>query len=95
MLAPGSLPFWMLIAAASAAAVAISAIIIGSRRKAKEDYHPLKGSLEKRMRLFGGMADGCFEERELCGAQNDMRGSSGEMGESSFGNEPERYQEMV
>ena len=59
----------MLIAAACAAAIAVGAIIIGSRRKAKEQYHPLKGSMERRMRLFGGLADRCFEDRELCGAQ--------------------------
>ena len=59
----------MLIAAACAAAIAVGAIIIGSRRKAKENYHPLKGSMERRMRLFGGLADRCFEDRELCGAQ--------------------------
>ena len=61
----------MLIAAACAAAIAVGAIIIGSRRKAKENYHPLKGSMERRMRLFGGLADRCFEDRELCGAQDD------------------------
>ncbi len=66
---PGSLGFWMLIAAACAAAIAVGAIIIGSRRKAKGQYHPLKGSMERRMRLFGGLADRCFEDRELCGAQ--------------------------
>ena len=64
----------MLIAAACAAAIAVGAIIIGSRRKAKEAYHPLKGSMERRMRLFGGLADRCFEDRELCGAQEQQGG---------------------
>jgi len=61
----------MLIAASAAAGIAIAAMVIGSRRKAKAQYHPLKGSIERRMKLFGDMADGCFEERELCAAQNE------------------------
>lgn len=83
----------MLIAAASAAAIAVGAMVIGSRRKAKQQYHPLKGSIERRMKLFGGMADGCFEERELCGAQNGRGGvdDSMEMGEGQKG----KYKEMV
>mmetsp|Transcript_36611 Transcript_36611/g.59765 ORF Transcript_36611/g.59765 Transcript_36611/m.59765 type:complete len:83 (-) Transcript_36611:324-572(-) len=82
----------MLLAAAGAGAIAIGAIVIGSRRKAKERYHPLHGVLEKRMKLFGGMSDGCFEERELCGAQDGV-GGSGEMGEG----QPKsmEYKEMV
>lgn len=84
----------MLLAAASAAAVAIGAVIIGSRRKAKAQYHPLKGSLERRMKLFGGMADGCFEDRELCGAQNEegLGSSDVEMGGRATEGE---YKEMV
>ena len=83
----------MLIAAASAAAIAIAAMIIGSRRKEKPQYHPLKGSIERRMKLFGGMADGCFEERELCGAQQGDVNNSMEMegGPQSNG----EYKEMV
>lgn len=81
----------MLIAAASAMAVAIGAMIIGSRRKAKENYHPLKGSLDRRMKLFGGIADGCFEDRELCGAQQYEDGMEMEGG----GSQPAGYQEMV
>ena len=61
----------MLIAAASAMAIAIAAMVVGSRRRAKDQYHPLKGVLERRMKMFGGMADGCYEDRELCGAQRE------------------------
>eukprot|EP00578_Thalassiosira_sp_NH16_P015271 CAMPEP_0181117116 /NCGR_PEP_ID=MMETSP1071-20121207/22327_1 /TAXON_ID=35127 /ORGANISM="Thalassiosira sp., Strain NH16" /LENGTH=110 /DNA_ID=CAMNT_0023201435 /DNA_START=183 /DNA_END=515 /DNA_ORIENTATION=+ len=71
-LTPGALTIWALLAAAGAGAVAIAAMVIGSRRKAKQQYHPLKGSLERRMKLFGGMADGCFEDRQLCGAQSEV-----------------------
>jgi hypothetical protein len=53
-------------------------MIVGSRRKEKEDYHPLRGAVEKRMRLFGGFTDKCFGDRELCGADREME----EMGES-------------
>jgi len=67
-----SLSFWMMVAAAGAVAVAIAAMIIGSRRKEKEDYHPLRGAIEKRMRLFGGFTDKCFGDRELCGADRDV-----------------------
>ena len=77
----------MLIAAASAAAVAIAAMVIGSRRRGNGDYHPLRGSVERRMKLFGGMADGCFEERELCGAQNAT--------EDGMPPQEAQYQEMV
>jgi len=74
-------------------------MIIGSRRKAKAKYHPLKGSLERRMKLYGGMADGCFEDRELCGAQNGSGlGGSGEMGKSGLVQEEPlkgEYQGMV
>jgi len=71
MLAPGTLGFWMLIAAASAMAIAIAAMVVGSRRRAKDQYHPLKGVLERRVKMFGGMADGCYEDRELCSAQRE------------------------
>ena len=70
----------MLIAAASALAIAIAAMVVGSRRRSKEQYHPLKGVLDRRMKMFGGLADGCYEDRELCGAQrgdvmeNEMTG---------------------
>ena len=87
----------MLIAAACAAAIAVGAIIIGSRRKAKENYHPLKGSMERRMRLFGGLADRCFEDRELCGAQDDRSNNdlenSLEISERGGGNSA--YKQMV
>ncbi len=71
MFAPGTLGFWMLIAAASALGIAIAAMIVGSRRRAAEQYHPLKGVLERRMKMFGGMAAVCYEDRELCGAQRE------------------------
>jgi len=89
---PGGLAFWMMIAAASAAAIAIGAMIIGSRRKSKSNYHPLKGSLDRRMKLFGPMADGCFEDRELCGAQTDVGDSANNMELSEGGS---HYKEMV
>ena len=76
--------------AASAAAMAIGVIIVGSRRREKDKYHPLRGVLERRMKLFGGMADNCFGERELCGAQ--------QQGNNSFETEdgkPAEYKEMV
>ncbi|KAL7527935.1 hypothetical protein ACHAXR_002200 [Thalassiosira sp. AJA248-18] len=92
---PGSLPFWMLIAAASAAAIAVGAIIVGSRRKAKDRYHPLKGSLERRMRLFGGMAEECFEERELCRAQSGNGLEMGGGGSGGLVNGEAEYKEMV
>ena len=90
MFAPGSLPFWMLIAAASAAAIAIAAAVIGSRRRGKGDYHPLRGSIERRMKLFGGMADGCYEGRELCGAQGED-----DAGVDDSGIQEAEYKEMV
>jgi len=92
LLHPGGLAFWMMIAAASAAAIAIGAMIIGSRRKSKSNYHPLKGSLDRRMKLFGPMADGCFEDRELCGAQTDVGDSANNMELSEGGS---HYKEMV
>ena len=86
----------MLIAAASAAAVAIGAMIIGSRRKGKENYHPLKGSLDRRMKLFGGMADGCFEDRELCGAQECVGDDGGLTNSMEMSGEGQPgYKEMV
>jgi hypothetical protein len=71
ILHPGSLAFWMMIAAAGAVATAIAAMVVGSRRKERETYHPLRGAVEKRMKLFGGLADRCFGERELCGADRE------------------------
>ena len=51
------------------------------------------------MKLYGGMADGCFEDRELCGAQNGSGlGGSGEMGKSGLVQEEPlkgEYQGMV
>lgn len=72
ILNPASISFWMLIAAAAAVALAIGAVIVGSRRKEKENYHPLRGAVEKRMRLFGGFTDKCFGDRELCGADREV-----------------------
>lgn len=69
----------MMIAAAAAVAVAIAAMIVGTRRQGKEEYHPLRGSIEKRMKLFGGFTDKCFGDRQLCGADKEM-----EMGEGSL-----------
>ena len=76
---PNSVSFWMMLAAAGAVAVAIAAMIVGSRRKEKENYHPLRGAVEKRMRLFGGFTDKCFGDRELCGADREV-----EMGENTI-----------
>ncbi|KAL3784544.1 hypothetical protein ACHAW5_003761 [Stephanodiscus triporus] len=96
MLAPGTLGFWMLIAAASALAVAIAAMVVGSRRRARDQYHPLKGALERRMRMFGGMADACYEDREMCGAQQgcvqEEYAMANEMSEMDSKNE---YKQMV
>ena len=93
MLNPGRLEIWALLAAAVAGAIAIAAMVVGSRRKAKEQYHPLKGSLDRRMKMFGGMADGCYENRELCGAQNEVPP------DNSFSSDVEmkkgEYKEMV
>lgn len=69
----------MMIAAAAAVAVAIAAMIVGTRRKGKVEYHPLRGAIEKRMKLFGGFTDKCFGDRQLCGADTEM-----EMGEGSL-----------
>jgi hypothetical protein len=69
---PKSMSFWMLLAAAGAVAVAIAAMIVGSRRKEKETYHPLRGAVEKRMKLFGGFSSKCFGDRELCGADKEL-----------------------
>lgn len=85
---PNSVSFWMMLAAAGAVAVAIAAMIVGSRRKEKENYHPLRGAVEKRMRLFGGFTDKCFGDRELCGADKEV-----EMGENSI--EDEGYRSMA
>lgn len=82
----------MLIAAASALAVAIAAMVVGSRRRAKDEYHPLKGALERRMRMFGGMADACYEDREMCGAQQEDYAMANEMTEMDSKNE---YKQMV
>mmetsp|Transcript_5244 Transcript_5244/g.5985 ORF Transcript_5244/g.5985 Transcript_5244/m.5985 type:complete len:97 (-) Transcript_5244:2131-2421(-) len=83
----------MLIAVASAAAVAVAAMVIGSRRNAKDKYHLLKGCMERRMKLFDGLADGCFKDWQMCGAWDaaDLENkNSMEMGSS-----PAEYKEMV
>lgn len=69
---PKAMSFWMLLAAAGAVAVAIAAMVVGSRRKEKETYHPLRGAVEKRMKLFGGFTNKCFGDRELCGADKEL-----------------------
>jgi hypothetical protein len=51
-----SVSLWMLIAAAAAAVLAIGAVIMGQRDRNKEK-HPLKGSVARRMGLFGQFAD--------------------------------------
>ena len=80
----------MMLAAAGAVAVAIGAVIVGSRRKERENYHPLRGAVEKRMKLFGGFTDKCFGERELCGADREV-----EMGEGSLVEEEQGYRSMA
>ena len=85
----------MLLAAAGALAIAIGAMIIGSRRKTKEPSHPLRGALSKRMRLFGGLTDRCFEKRELCGAQQLSDSFEEEGKATEDGRDGKGYQEMV
>jgi hypothetical protein len=80
----------MLLAAAAAAAVAVAAMIVGSRRKERENYHPLRGAVQQRMKLFGGFADKCFGDRELCGADKEM-----EMGENGVAEEGHGYKQMA
>lgn len=46
----------MLVAAAVAAALAIAAVVLGSRKTSKE-MHPLSGSVGRRMGLFSNFAD--------------------------------------
>ena len=76
----------MMLAAAGAVAVAIAAMIVGSRRKERENYHPLRGAVEKRMKLFGGFTDKCFGERELCGADREVEmGGEGSLVEENEG----------
>ena len=84
----------MLIAAAAAAAVAIGAIIVGSRRREKRKYHSLRGSMERRIKLFGGMADNCSGERELCGVQQQADNVTNSF-EDDGGARPAEYREMV
>ena len=84
----------MLIAAAAAAAVAVGAIIVGSRRREKRKYHSLHGSIERRIKLFGGMADNCKGERELCGVQRQTDNVINSF-EMEGGARPAEYREMV
>ncbi|KAL3798992.1 hypothetical protein HJC23_005131 [Cyclotella cryptica] len=88
---PNAVSFWMLLAAAGAVAVAIAAVIVGSRRKEKENYHPLRGAVEKRMKLFGGFSEKCFGDRELCGADKELE--VGELGVAE--SEKNGYKAMV
>ena len=95
MLAPGTLGFWMLIAAASAMAIAIAAMVVGSRRRSKEQYHPLKGALERRMKMFGGLAGGCHEDRELCDAQRSGMSADIMENEMTAMDSKNEYKQMV
>jgi len=67
--APGGSAFPYLIAAAAAAVAAIGAIAVGARRKQKQKYHKLHGSVKQRMKIFNGFATECFEGRAESGAQ--------------------------
>lgn len=58
-----------IIAAAVAAVAAIGAIAVGARRKQKQKYHKLHGSVKQRMKIFNGFATECFEGRAESGAQ--------------------------
>eukprot|EP00569_Conticribra_weissflogii_P014877 CAMPEP_0171390744 /NCGR_PEP_ID=MMETSP0880-20121228/778_1 /TAXON_ID=67004 /ORGANISM="Thalassiosira weissflogii, Strain CCMP1336" /LENGTH=297 /DNA_ID=CAMNT_0011903227 /DNA_START=83 /DNA_END=976 /DNA_ORIENTATION=- len=96
-LSPGSVNFWLMLLVAAASAVAIAAIVVGSRRAEKKEYHPLRGAVGKRMALFGGFADRCLGERALCGAQSGQGGGTEELveGENGSGGKERGYQEMV
>ena len=67
--APGEAGFFWLVAAAAAAVAAIGAIAVGARRKQKQKYHKLHGSVKQRMKIFNGFATECFEGRAESGAQ--------------------------
>lgn len=67
--APGGAAFPYIIAAAAAAVAAIGAIAVGARRKQKQKYHKLHGSVKQRMKIFNGFATECFEGRAESGAQ--------------------------
>ncbi len=67
--APGGSAFPYLIAAAAAALAAIGAIAVGAKRKQKQKYHKLHGSVKQRMKIFNGFATECFEGRAESGAQ--------------------------
>ena len=67
--APGGTAFPWIIAAAAAALAAIGAIAVGARRKQKQKYHKLHGSVKQRMKIFNGFATECFEGRAESGAQ--------------------------
>ena len=67
--APGGPAFPWIIAAAAAAVAAIGAIAVGAKRKQKQKYHKLHGSVKQRMKIFNGFATECFEGRAESGAQ--------------------------
>ena len=67
--APGGSAFPWIIAAAAAAVAAIGAIAVGAKRKQKQKYHKLHGSVKQRMKIFNGFATECFEGRAESGAQ--------------------------
>ncbi|KAL7469639.1 hypothetical protein ACHAXS_009898, partial [Conticribra weissflogii] len=95
-LSPGSLNFWLMLLVAAACAVAIAAVVVGSRRGEEKEYHPLRGAVGKRMALFGGFADRCLGERALCGAQCERGGVGTEdLVEEREGGKEEAYREMV
>ena len=56
MLNPNDFSFWMMVAAAVAAAFATGAVVIGQRKR-KKAAHPLSGSVARRMGLFSNFAD--------------------------------------
>ena len=66
-----SVTFWMLIAAAVAATLAVAAVLRGQRRSTPDAKHALSGSVARRMSLFstlagrGGNADRPLRRYEL------------------------------
>jgi hypothetical protein len=56
MINPNDFSFWMIIAAAVAAAFATGAVVMG-QRKTQREPHPLSGSVARRMGLFSQFAD--------------------------------------
>lgn len=56
MLNPNDFSFWMMAAAAVAAAFATGAVVMGQRKR-KKSAHPLSGSVARRMGLFSNFAD--------------------------------------